>query len=46
MRRRIVMIALAFGTVAGYAAGFHSLHAHHHHTCGWHDQGPPPPPAP
>ena len=34
MRRFILIPLLAFGTIAGFAHGFHSLH---HGSCGWHD---------
>lgn len=35
MRRFFLIPLLAFGTIAGFASGFHSLHMRHH--CGWHD---------
>jgi hypothetical protein len=37
MRRRAIMFLLALGTLGGYAAGFHSLHAHAHHFCHHHE---------
>ena len=54
MPRFILIPLLAFGTLAGFASGFHSLHAHR--GCAWHDDwrreaawrdpGPPPQLAP
>ena len=41
MRRKLVLVLLALGTVAGFALGVHSLrHPHEHgwrHRWGWHE---------
>jgi hypothetical protein len=33
MRRHLLIVALAFGTLAGYGSGIAHL-VHHHHHCG------------
>ena len=33
MRHRILVTVLALGAIGGYAAGFASIHAHHHRAC-------------
>ena len=43
-RRRILIAALAFGTIAGYGAGFaslacHARHGHHGWDRGWQGSG-------
>jgi len=36
MRRRIVIVLLALGTVVGYGSGIaHAVHAHHARCAGW-----------
>lgn len=30
MKHRLLLVVLAFGTVAGFASGFRSMHHHHH----------------
>jgi hypothetical protein len=37
MRRRIVIVLFALGTVVGYGSGIaHSMHAHGTQCAGWH----------
>jgi|HubBroStandDraft_5_1064220.scaffolds.fasta_scaffold1549007_2 hypothetical protein len=38
MRRKIVIVLLALGTVAGYGTGIaHAMHAHGTQCAGWHN---------